>query len=272
MGFTLTLKPSEYSVVWLPAEPSVDATVRPPYEVKSDPIAGRQAAPGTRDRHAMARFLVAICIGVIATLAWQSYSNAAKQLVAGSSLPFRNLARIAETIPDVMAPVAFAVIPSRDQPDLSALRQNVDQLATSQQRISLSFLQLASAQEQMASVQQQMMSDITRLQQTERPIVSIASVPLPRPAPAEMRKHTSRLAATAASAGPNTRHAVTSPTSAGVPSPLRAQSTRPDTGHKRTQVSEADLRSSASEPLGESLVSASRHLISTLSRIAGIQL
>jgi hypothetical protein len=271
MGFTLTLRRSEYSVVWLPAKPSMDAIAPPPNDVRNDPISGKQAAPEMRDRRAVARFLVAICAGVIATLAWQSYSNAAKQLVAGSSLPFRGLARIAETTPDVMAPVAFAVVPSPDQPGLAALQQNIDQLATSQQRISLSFLELAAAQEQIASAQQQMMRDITRLQQTERHIVSNASVPLPRPAPAETRKHASRPATKVGSAGPNAHHAVTPPTS-GASSPLPLQLTRLNTGYNRTQSSAADLRSSASEPFGQSLMSASRNLMSALSRIAGIQL
>ena len=180
MGSTLTLTRSEYSVVWLPTN-----------GVKNDPISGQPVVPEKRDRRAIAHFLVAICIGVIATVAWQSYSNAAKQLVTGSSLPFRGLALIAETTPDVMAPAAFAVAPSPDQPDLAALPQNIDPLATIQQRISLSFLQLASAQEQIASAQEQMMRDITRLQQTKRHTLS-ASVPLPRPAPAEMRDRKAR--------------------------------------------------------------------------------
>jgi hypothetical protein len=264
MGSTLNLRRSEYSVVWLPIKPSVDATMPLSCGVKNDPDSGRRAVPEMRDSRAIARFLMAICIGVIATLAWQSYSNAAKQLVAGSSLPSGGLAPIAEITPDVMAPAAFAVVPSPDQPVLAALRQNIDQLATSQQRISLSFLQLASAQEQM-------MRDTTRLQQTERHIVS-ASVPLPRPAPAETRNHASRPAAKVASAGPNAHHAVTSSTSAGASSPLPTQWTRLDTGHKRTQSSAADLRSAASEPLRQSLLSASRNLMSALSRIAGIQL
>ena len=271
MGSTLNLRRSEYSVVWLPIKPSVDATMPLSCGVKNDPDSGRQAVPEKRDSRAIARFLVAICIGVIATLAWQSYSNAAKQLVAGSSLPSGGLAPIAQITQDVMAPAAFAVVPSPDQPDLAALRQNIDQLATSQQRISLSFLQLASAQAQHASAQEQMMRDITRLQQTERHIVS-ASVPLPRPAPAETRNHASRPAAKVASAGPNAHHAVTSSTSAGASSPLPTQWTRLDTGHKRTQSSAADLRSSASEPLRQSLLSASRNLMSALSKIAGIQL
>ncbi len=266
MGSTLTLRRSEYSVVWLPAEPSAGA----PYVLKNDPISGKQAAPEMRDWRAMARLLMAICIGVIATLAWQSYSNAAKQLV-GSSLPVGGLARIAETTPAVRVSAAFAVVPSPDQPGLAAVRQDIDQLVTSQQRISVSFLQFGSSQEQIASAQQQMMRDITRLQQNERHIVS-ASVPLPRPAPAETRKHAPRAAAKAASTGPNAHHAATSLTSAGASSLLPTQLTRLDTGYKRTQSSTVDLTSWASEPLGQSLMSAGRDLMSALSKIAGIQL
>jgi hypothetical protein len=224
-----------------------------------------------RDWRPIARFLSAICIGVIATLAWQSYSNAAKQLVTGSSLPVAGLARIAETSPNVRVSAAFAVVPSPDQPDLAAVWQDIDQLVTSQQRISLSFLQLASSQEQIASAQQQMMRDMTRLQQNERHTVS-ASVPLPRPAPAETRKHASRPAAKVSSAGPNAHHAATSPMSAAASSSLPAQLTRLDAGYKRTQSSAADLTSWPSEPLGQSLMSAGRDLMSALSRIAGIQL
>jgi hypothetical protein len=265
MGSTLTLRRSEYSVVWLPAKPSAGV----PYALKNDPISGKQAAPEMRDWRAKARFLVAICIGVIATLAWQSYSNAAKQLVAGSSLPFGGLARIAET--DVRATAVFAVVPSTGQPGLAAVRQDIDQLATSQQRINLSFLQFASSQEQIAPAQQHMMRDITRLQQNERHAVSVL-VPLPRPAPAETRKHASHPAAKAASAGPNAHHAATSHMSAGPSSSLPTQLTRLDTGYKQTQPSAVDLTSWASEPLGQSLMSASRDLMSALSKITGIQL
>jgi len=262
MGSVLSLGRSEYSVVLLPTKPSVDVTMLSPDGLENDPAPGEKAAQDMPDPRAIARFLVAFCIGVIVTLAWQSYSDAARQLVVSSSLPSSELAPVAQTSPDVIAPAAFAV----RFPDLQDLaRQNVDQLAASQQQINLNFVQLASAQEQM-------MRNIPRLQRTERHIVSKMSVPLPRPAPAEMRKHASRSATTTAGAGPNAHHAVTSSTSVGSSSPLPVSLTRLDSGHKRMRSSAADLRSAAPKPFSQSLMSASQSLMSALSRITGIQL
>ena len=260
MSTTLNLERSEYSVVWLPAEPSVAATIPPPRDVKNGPRSGKRAVPEMR---AAVRFLLAMCIGIIATLTWQSYSKAAKQPTAVSSLPVGVSAPVGARTANEIVPAAFAVVPSPDQPELAALRQNIDQLASSQRQMSLNFTQLASAQ-------QQIMRDIAKLQQTERPMVATASVPLPRPASAEARKHAARLAAKAAGPGPH--HAVTSSTSGRASSPLPAQLTRVDAGHKRTHSPAADLKSSASDPLGQNLMSASRILMSSLSKITGIQL
>jgi hypothetical protein len=270
MAAMLDLTRSEYSVVWLPTETSVVPTMPRSHQAKKEPSSRKRPAPEIRDPRSVARFLVAICIGVIATLTWQSYSNAARQLAAGSSSPLGSLA--AEISPGMMVRAAFAVVPSSDQPDFVTLRQGIDRLATSQQRISASFLELASAQDQLASTQQEMMRDITRLQQTERHVVSIVSVPLPRPAPIEMRRHPSRLASKAAGAGSNAHHAVTSYPSVGSSSPAPAQSTRVDTSHKRMQSYAPDLINSASEPLGRNFLIASRTLMSAFSRVTGIQL
>jgi hypothetical protein len=262
MGCVLDLGRSEYSVVWLPTEPSVDATRHSPDDLENDPASGEKAVQGVPAPRAIARFLAAFCIGVIVTSAWQSYSDAARQLVVSSSLQSNELAPIAQTSPDVIAPAAFAV----RFPDLSDLaRPNVDQLAASQQQINLSFVQFASAQEQM-------MRNIPTLQPTERHIASKMSVPLPRPAPAETRKQASRSATSTAGARPNAHHAVTSPTSVGSTSPLPVLLTRLDGAHKRIRSSAADLRSSAPEPFRQSLMAASQSLISALSRITGMQL
>jgi hypothetical protein len=212
-----------------------------------------------RGARATARFLVAFCIGVVATLAWQSYSDAARQLIAtsqfGGSAP--HVAQIAKTTPEVVAPAASA-FPPPDQQHPAAIRQSVDQLAATQEQINRSVVQLASAQEQM-------MRDITRLQEAGRSTLSKVSVPLPRPAPVQARMRPAR-PTTTAGAGTNARHAATSSTSVGSSSPLPALLTRLDTGHKRTQSSGADLRSSTPpDPFSQVLMSA-------LSRITGIRL
>jgi hypothetical protein len=261
MGSVLNLGRSEYSVVWLPIKPSVDATMSPADDPKS---AGRSLVAVERDLRAMSRFLVAFCIGVIATLAWQSCSDAARQLVETSSLQFGGLAAIAQTTPDVTTPAAFTP-PSPDKLHLAAVQENVDQRAASQQRVNRSVAQPASAQEQIAR-------DFDSLQQIERHTISKISVPLPRPAPAETRKHASRLATATAGAGPNARHAVTSSTSFRSSSLSPVASMRFDTSHKQTRSSAAALRGSAPEPFSHSLIFASERLMLALSKITGIQL
>jgi hypothetical protein len=248
MGSVLNLRRSEYSVVWLPTEPSVEATMPPRDNRKNDRVPSDEALPGMRDPRAKARFLVAFCIGVIATLAWQSCSDAARQLVETS-----------------IAPATFAG-PSLDEQHLAAVHQNVDPLAAGQWQINSTVVHLASAQVQITR-------DFASLQQqTERHPISKMSMPLPRPAPAEMRKHASRPATTTAGTGPNAHHAVISSTSVGTSSPLPVLSTRLDTGHKRTRSSAAALKSSAPEPFSQSLIYASQSLKSALSKITGIQL
>jgi hypothetical protein len=261
MGSVLNLRRSEYSVVWLPIKPTVDATMPPADDPKN---ARRSLVAVERDLRAMCRCLVAFCIGVIATLAWQSCSDAARQLAETSSLQFGGLAAIAQTAPDVTAPATFAAS-SLDKQHLAAVQENVDQRAASQHQVNLSVVRLASAQEQVARAFDSL--------QIERQTISKISVPLPRPAPADTRKHAWRPATTTAGAGPNGHHIVTSSTSFRSSSSLSpVVSMRLDTGHKQTRSSAAALRNSAPEPFSQSLISASERLMLALSKITRIQL
>jgi hypothetical protein len=260
MGCVLSLRRSEYSVVWLPIRPPVEATTAPADDPKNDPLRSNEASPVTPDRRPLSRFPVAFCIGVIAILAWQSCSDAARRLVGTSSLQFGGLAAIAHTTPDMIAPATVATS-SLDKQHLAAIEENADQRGASQQRTNL--LQPASAQEQITR-------DFDSLHQTERHTISKMSVPLPRPAPAETRNYALRPATTTPGAGPNAHHAVTSSTSVGSSAPSPVMSMRLDARRKRTQSLAPALRSS--EPFGQSLISASQRLMLALSRITGIQL
>jgi hypothetical protein len=211
----------------------------------------------------MSRFLVAFCIGVIATLAWQSCSDAARQLVETSSLQFGGLAAVAQTTLEVTTPATFAA-PSFDKPHPAAVEENVDRRAASQHQVSLSVVQFASAQDQIARAFDSL--------EIERQTTSKISVPLPRSAPVERRKHASRLGTTTAGAGPSGRHAATPSPGFGPSSPSPVVSTRYDAGHKQTRPSVAALRSSAPEPFSQSLIFASERLMLALSKITGIQL
>jgi len=114
------------------------------------------------------RFLMAVCVGIAATLAWQSYGDAARQIVANSYPQLAWLApeaAVAQTAPATPAPPIASQAMSFD---LAALRQRVDQIAAGQDRLT---------------------RDITaRLQAAEQGILDKISAPPPQPAAAPARK------------------------------------------------------------------------------------
>src|SRR5262249_23738533 len=121
----------------------------------------RQGNPGRRSR-GFVRYLVAILIGVAATLAWQSYSDAAKQIIAirapdlGWSPGTKQMipswlqqlgwnnpsAPVAQTAPENVAPTAPATVSL----DPDQLQQITGSLTTLRQTVEL----LAGGQDQMA--------------------------------------------------------------------------------------------------------------------------
>jgi hypothetical protein len=133
----------------LPVEPAVEAPVRPT-TLENDRFQSEQPSRRKRASRALARFLVAFCIGVTATLAWQSYGDAAREMIANSYPQLGWLAPQAEPVaqnaPETIALVAPAAASfDQQQPnaislDLDAVRQGIDQIAAS----------IAAIQEQMS--------------------------------------------------------------------------------------------------------------------------
>jgi len=117
-----------------------------------DPMAGSSVPTmgpslGGRASRGLARFLIIFSIGIGATLAWQSYGDAARAMLANSSPQLGWLAPqtapLAQTTPSmVVTPAADTA--SSDLQQLTAavasMRQSVDQLAA----------QLAAGQQQVA--------------------------------------------------------------------------------------------------------------------------
>ena len=121
-----------------------------------------------------ARFLITLCIGVVATLAWQSYGDAAREMIASASPQLGWLAPqaapVARTAPNVTAPTA----PSPDQQQLNT--------------VSLGLAAVRQSVDQLAAGQEQMTRDITKLQTVAQGILDKISAPPPRPADATARK------------------------------------------------------------------------------------
>ena len=153
-----------------PAERSSDANIRQAVLKRKQPSLRGRAA----------RSLIIFCIGVAATLAWQSYGDATREMIATSYPQLGWLApqtAAAESTPEITAPTAPAT--GLDSPELrsilvnlGAVRQSVDELAA-----------------QFAASQQQMANDIAKLNAAQQDIFNkISSAPPPRPAAAPVRK------------------------------------------------------------------------------------
>jgi hypothetical protein len=138
-------------------------------DLKNDRFANEQPSHRKPASRPLARFLITFYVGVAATLAWQSYSDAARQIIARLSPQLGWLApqaADAQTVPDTVGEIT----------------QNVDRIvATSQEQIAHSVDRLAAGQEQMAR-------EISKLQAISQYVLSKNSEPSPRPAPAPTPK------------------------------------------------------------------------------------
>ena len=212
---------SEPSVDSLPASlfdiPAEAPTIRPA-DLKNDRYPNERSSLGKRALLALVRFLIIFCIGVSATLAWQSYGDSAREMIASSYRQLSWLAQakpVAQNSPDVIGLASStASSPDQQQPnailvDLDAVRQSIDRIATSiasgqeqmtssadriaatQEQIARGVDRMATSQEQIArsvdqftADQEQMTREITKLQEIEQSIRSKNSEPSPRSASA----------------------------------------------------------------------------------------
>jgi methyl-accepting chemotaxis protein len=135
-------------------------------------------------RRKIALALITFCIGVAATLTWQSYGDAARKAIATSFPRLVRLAPqatpVAQNTSDIFAPATSAPsFPDQHQLDaislnLDAVRQSIDRIATSiaagQEQMTQSVDRIAASQEQMtrsveriAASQEQMTPTVAQL-------------------------------------------------------------------------------------------------------------
>jgi hypothetical protein len=161
----------EFSAPSFLVKPSVETAAGRPAKVKNDQLTTSRPSFGKRASLAFAYYMIVFSIGVAATLAWQTYGDATRQLIAPAA-----------SLPDQQQPNAISL-------DLDAVRRSIDGLAiaigasiaTSQEQITRNVDQLAAGQEQMTR-------EITKLQAVERYVLYKNSDPPPRPAPAQLPK------------------------------------------------------------------------------------
>jgi hypothetical protein len=160
-------KPSEFFAASL-LKQSVEAPPARSADLKNDQSPNRSSSwLGKLAPLAFARYLIAFFIGVTATVGWQTYGDAAREMIA---------------------PAASSADQQRFNAlglDLDEVRQSIDRVATS---IATSQEQITRSVDQLAAGQQQMTREITKLQAVEQYVLYKNSEPAQRPAPAPMSK------------------------------------------------------------------------------------
>ena len=152
-------------------KPSVEAFAVPPTGLKNGQPQNGRPSLGKRTSLAFAYYPIVFSVGVAATLAWQTYGDTARQLIAPAA-----------STPDQQQLNGMSL-------DLDAVRRSIDGLAisignsiaTSQEQTTHSIDQLTAGLEQMAH-------EIAKLQAVEGYVLYKNSDPPPRPAPPQVAK------------------------------------------------------------------------------------
>ena len=208
---------SDFSAGPRVTEPSLDPTLRPA-GLNSAPLLTDRPSLGRRTSRSLARFLVATCVGVSATLAWQSYGGMAKQMIANSAPQLSWLL----LPPSAMNPPSKGEV-AVEQPSPPGVQASVPQAASAQagavtlttsettastaptapspelpqlEAMAHDLAALRQSVEQLAAGQEQMARDIAKLQTAGQDIrrrisalppataaMTRKPVPLPQPAP-----------------------------------------------------------------------------------------
>jgi hypothetical protein len=151
-------------------------------DLKNDKFLSGRPSLQRRSPPALTRFLITFCIGVAATLAWQSYGDAAREIIASSYPQLGWLAPqpapTAQNTPDVTALAAPAAA-SPDQQQLSAMSLDLDAVRESVDRIAASQEQMTRNIDRLAAGQEQMTREITKLQAIGQYVLHKNSEPPP---------------------------------------------------------------------------------------------
>ena len=144
-----------------------------------------------RRRRDLARFLIIFGMGVGTTLAWQSYGDQIREMIANSSPQLGWLApqvALAETAPEA-EPIAPTIASSERQQlevmsiSLAAMQQSIDQLTA----------HLVANQQQMASDNARLKQDIlAKLNSAPRPVATPARKPVPVAPPQSVQESPER--------------------------------------------------------------------------------
>jgi hypothetical protein len=203
---------SDYGPGSVPIRGAVESS-----DLEDDPFAGsgrhQSEQPRTRRSASAFRLLITFCLGIAATVAWYSFGDQAREKIAGMSPQLAWVAPQQTSAADAAADPATPTAPTLDQQlsaasvDIEVVRQKVDRVATSQDKIIRSIDQLTAGQELLTK-------EIAKLQAVEQYILYKNTEPPARPtppAPSPVRRPAAPLPLTPAPAAPQTSQATPPP-------------------------------------------------------------
>lgn len=182
-------------------DPRIGRPMKPPGRsprpsgLNDDNIASDRPSIGRRTLHTLARFVIAVLIGIGATLAWQSYGDAARDKVVARvpslgwllSVSTTKSPAIASTAPDPMQqlePLAF---------NLDVVRRSVEQLTAKQELMAQNIATLQAVADDIrqrmsttppSSLSQQLAAPISQHKPSQpRAQSSAVQSSVPRPLP-----------------------------------------------------------------------------------------
>jgi hypothetical protein len=132
----------------LPIELSVETPTVYTADLGNQQFATEQQSDRQENSRPFARSLITFCIGVAATLTWQSYDDAAKQIIARWSPQFAWLAPqtpVARTVPDTIEQIATRIgdrITANIAIGQEQISRAVDQLSAGQDQITREMIKL----------------------------------------------------------------------------------------------------------------------------------
>jgi hypothetical protein len=164
-----------------------------PSGLKDDHVVSDRPSIGRRIFRTLARFIIAVLIGIGATLAWQSHGDAAREMVVARVPSLGWLLSVSTT----KSPVVAATAPDPMQQleplasNLDIVRRSVEQLAAKQEQMAQNIATLQAVEE-----------DIRQKMSTPPPSPSQQAAPVPQYKPPQPRAQSSTVPRPPPPAGP----------------------------------------------------------------------
>ena len=164
-----------------------------PRPSKHDQVASDRPPVGRRIFRTLARFFIAVLIGVGGTLAWQSYGDAAREMVMVRAPTLALLLSVSTTKSPAVAATSPAPVQQLEPlaSNLDLVRRSVEQLAAKQDQMAQNIATLQAVEE-----------DIRQKMSTPPPSPSQQAAPVPQYKPLQPRAQSSTVPRPPPPAGP----------------------------------------------------------------------